>query len=243
MSRVFLSECKTSEYNNLRKPIVVKICPFVESMLTCTLLIFSLLFSQGSDEHVSEDTSAAAITDEKRQKVAGLITAMPKILPFEFFMEITHGFSKELEIGRGGFGVVYKVRQHPCVSCLLLRIIYICAIWEVRCESKPSGNISSLQQGFLLDGQAIAVRRLLRFQGIQMNHFTNEVNILMKLRHKNIVNLLGYCNEVRLTPVQHQGKYVMAETSEQLLCYEYLEYGSIDRFIFGMITKSDVISP
>lgn len=72
-----------------------------------------------------------------------------------------------------------------------------------------------------------------------MKHFANEVNILMELRHKNIVNLLGYCHEDRQTRVEYQGKLVWAETSEQLLCYEYLDYGSIDKYIFGMVTKSD----
>jgi serine/threonine protein kinase len=103
--------------------------------------------------------------------------------------------------------------------------------------------ISSLQQGILSDGYTIAVRRLLRFQGIEMKQFDNEVNILMELRHKNIVNLLGYCHEVRGTYVQYKGKPVFAETSEQLLCYEYLHCGSIDKYIFGMITKSDGINP
>lgn len=31
-------------------------------------------------------------------------------LPFQFFREITDGFSEDLKLGEGTFGVVYKVR-------------------------------------------------------------------------------------------------------------------------------------
>jgi hypothetical protein len=93
-------------------------------MLTCILLIFSLLFSQGSDEHDSEETIASAITDEKREKLSVLST-LPKYLPFAFLEDITDGFSKERQLGRGGFGVVYKVCQHPCVSCSLCIFIFV----------------------------------------------------------------------------------------------------------------------
>ncbi|XP_066339281.1 uncharacterized protein [Miscanthus floridulus] len=173
---------------------IIRVLNEMESMYVVTeTTTSSSLVTQGSDEHVSEDTNVAAITDEKQQKVS-LLSTLPKNLPFQFLEEITDGFSKEREVGRGGFGVVYK--------------------------------------GLLVDGHSIAVRRLLRFQGIQMKHFANEVNILMELRHKNIVNLLGYCHEDRQTRVEYQGKLVWAETSEQLLCYEYLDYGSIDKYIF-----------
>ncbi|XP_066341227.1 cysteine-rich receptor-like protein kinase 44 [Miscanthus floridulus] len=173
---------------------IIRVLNEMESMYMVTeTTTSSSLVTQGSDEHVITAKIIAAITDEKQQKVS-LLSTLPKNLPFQFLEEITDGFSKEREVGRGGFGVVYK--------------------------------------GLLVDGHSIAVRRLFRFQGIQMKHIANEVNILMELRHKNIVNLLGYCHEDRHTAVEYQGKLVWAETSEQLLCYEYLDYGSIDKYIF-----------
>lgn len=38
-------------------------------------------------------------------------SAEPKALPFSLLDEITNGFSQNQEIGRGGFAVVYRVRQ------------------------------------------------------------------------------------------------------------------------------------
>lgn len=184
------------ESNPLNRPDLRHIIELFDEMENMRLVTktTSSLGTQGSDEHDSEETIASAITDEKREKLS-ILSTFAKNLPFEFLEDITDGFSNKRQIGRGGFGVVYK--------------------------------------GILSDGYTIAVRRLLRFQGIEMKQFDNEVNILMELRHKNIVNLLGYCHEVRRTYVQYKGKPVFAETSEQLLCYEYLDCGSIDKYIFG----------
>lgn len=112
----------------------------------------------------------------------------------------------------------------------------------MQCDSTATLKLEFLEQG-ILDGEVIAVRRLFRLHGIDMNHFRNEVDILMKLRHPNIVNLLGYCSEVEETVVEYQGKLVRAENSEQLLCYEYLPIGSIDKYIFGMMTHLMQLSP
>jgi serine/threonine protein kinase len=64
--------------------------------------------------------------------------------------------------------------------------------------------------------------------------FTNEVYHFMKLKHPNIVRLLGYCYETQNVCLEHSGKYVFAEISERLLCLEYLPKGSLDRYLSGM---------
>ena len=47
----------------------------------------------------------------------------------------------------------------------------------------------------------------------------NEVQILPKLQHNNIVKLLGFC----------------AERSERIVVYEHMENGSLEDVIFGML--------
>jgi disease resistance protein RPM1 len=65
--------------------------------------------------------------------------------------------------------------------------------------------------------------------------FQNEVGNLMAVRHDNIVKLVGYCYEMKKTVVEHNGRYILADTVESLLCYEYMKMRSLDNHIFGMI--------
>lgn len=84
-------------------------------------------------------------------------------------------------------------------------------------------------------GKEIAVKKLHQLQGLDDKAFDNEFCNLSKVHHKNVVKLVGYCYESRRKYVQHNGELILATLMERILCFEYMECGSLDKHITGMM--------
>lgn len=102
--------------------------------------------------------------------------------------------------------------------------------------------IRDCNQGVLQNGKMVAVEKLVQSMSSSREQFENEVNLLMKLKHTNIVQLLGYCYETQHLRKLHEGKFIFAWNTECLLCLECLPKGSLDIYISGMAFNSSCFS-
>ncbi|EOA19365.1 hypothetical protein CARUB_v10000412mg [Capsella rubella] len=84
------------------------------------------------------------------------------------------------------------------------------------------GGFGTVYKGTLLNGQEIAVKRLTKGSGQGDMEFKNEVSLLTRLQHRNLVKLLGFCNE----------------GDEEILVYEFVPNASLDHFIFDQEKRS-----
>ncbi|CAO2149657.1 unnamed protein product [Urochloa humidicola] len=94
-----------------------------------------------------------------------------------------------------------------------------------------SGGYGSVYKGVLDSGTAIAIKKLHQMVGLDDVQFKKEFNNLMKVQHKNIIKLVGYCYEIRHKHVKVHDEYVFARIEERALCFEYLQRGSLNKHL------------
>ncbi|CAL5072344.1 unnamed protein product [Urochloa decumbens] len=78
------------------------------------------------------------------------------------------------------------------------------------------GGFGPVYKGKLADGSEIAVKRLAAHSGQGLEEFKNEIQLIAKLQHTNLVRLTGCC----------------VQDEEKLLVYEYMPNRSLNCFIF-----------
>ncbi|GMJ10251.1 hypothetical protein like AT4G27290 [Hibiscus trionum] len=90
------------------------------------------------------------------------------------------------------------------------------------CHKLGEGGFGPVYKGTLPNGQEIAVKRLSKSSGQGPTEFKNEVRLIAKLQHRNLVRLLGCC----------------IQGDERMLVYEYMPNRSLDSFIFDQTKRA-----
>ncbi|XP_011037532.1 PREDICTED: probable receptor-like serine/threonine-protein kinase At4g34500 [Populus euphratica] len=79
------------------------------------------------------------------------------------------------------------------------------------------GGYGVVYRGVLQDGSVVAVKNLLNNKGQAEKEFKIEVEAIGKVRHKNLVRLIGYC----------------ADGASRMLVYEYVDNGNLEQWLHG----------
>ncbi|CAI9101986.1 OLC1v1000167C1 [Oldenlandia corymbosa var. corymbosa] len=79
------------------------------------------------------------------------------------------------------------------------------------------GGYGIVYHGILADNTRVAVKNLLNNRGQAEREFKVEVEAIGRVRHKNLVRLLGYC----------------VEGAHRMLVYEYVDNGTLEQWLHG----------
>ncbi|XP_056161507.1 G-type lectin S-receptor-like serine/threonine-protein kinase At1g61370 isoform X1 [Syzygium oleosum] len=86
------------------------------------------------------------------------------------------------------------------------------------------GGFGTVYKGKMDDGKEVAVKRLSSSSAQGVQEFKNEIVLISKLQHRNLVKLIGCCTE----------------GDEKILVYEYLPNKSLDTFLFDSRKKAEL---
>ncbi|KAL6282129.1 hypothetical protein ACE6H2_013058 [Prunus campanulata] len=106
-----------------------------------------------------------------------------------------------------------KAQEYPYIS---LASIHAATNKFSDSNKLGEGGFGPVYKGILSDGKEVAIKRLSSCSEQGAEEFTNEVLLILKLQHKNLVRLLGFC----------------VDGEEKLLVYEYMPNSSLDVILF-----------
>ncbi|KAI5331020.1 hypothetical protein L3X38_021146 [Prunus dulcis] len=116
-----------------------------------------------------------------------------------------------------------ETRRHPELQFFHLSAIIVATGNFSPVNELGQGGFGTVYMGLLANDQKIAVKRLSKTSGQGIEEFKNEVALIARLQHRNLVKLLGCC----------------IKGEERMLVLEYLPNKSLDSFLFAKYLDVD----
>ncbi|KAL7601910.1 hypothetical protein Lser_V15G21989 [Lactuca serriola] len=185
-----------------QRPTIVEVVQKLEEVLRLQQKFEAALAQQQvadnlKDKHEGEDDFKVKNMDHMK-------------IPLEDIKSATHDFHDDYKIGIGGFGKVYKAK--------LFHFDFRKYVKQGGYKTVSTVELSSYQR----TQSTVAIKRLDRNSGQGTGEFLQEISVLPYFTHKNLVTLVGFCDE----------------DHERILVYEHASNGSLD----SHIEKNDIMN-
>ncbi|EAY75623.1 hypothetical protein OsI_03528 [Oryza sativa Indica Group] len=101
--------------------------------------------------------------------------------------------------------------EKPLQNLTLADLVEATNGFHIACQI-GSGGFGDVYKAQLKDGKVVAIKKLIHVSGQGDREFTAEMETIGKIKHRNLVPLLGYCKA----------------GEERLLVYDYMKFGSLE---------------
>ncbi|XP_078175359.1 cysteine-rich receptor-like protein kinase 15 [Carex rostrata] len=158
-------------------------------------------------------------TGSKKSKTIVIVAVVGSVATLLIIISICIWFQRKWSLS-GGIKLFFKELQDVAASEFLIYNFTTIRNATNNFSDKNKlgmGGFGPVFKGRLPNGQEIAVKRLSTSSTQGATEFKTEVELLVRLRHNNLVQLLGCC----------------ISKDERMLCYEYLPNRSLDKILFG----------
>ncbi|PUZ46710.1 hypothetical protein GQ55_7G104100 [Panicum hallii var. hallii] len=124
-----------------------------------------------------------------------------------------------------------RILSDAGVEPIMLSFAFLRKITNDFSQEIGRGGFGVVYMGFIGRSGKVAVKKLSKTDEVSEGQFKDELKCLIRVKHKNIVRLLGYCWETQEKVVKFNGMYVLADVRRRFLCFEYVPNGSLHDYI------------
>ncbi|XAR65599.1 Non-specific serine/threonine protein kinase [Bertholletia excelsa] len=183
--------------------------------LSCFLRYENYPFYDGATDEQNQTSTFTKSANSSTKKNTAVITGIAigsAILVAAILGFVVYIVRGGRQVCRGEDQIVEMGDWDPNSPFIDLATLYAATQNFADSNKLGQGGFGPVFKGILPDGREVAVKRLSSCSEQGSDEFTNEVLLILKLQHKNLVRLLGFC----------------VQGEEKLLIYEYMPNGSLD---------------